>query len=123
MESVENVNGSDFNDVLTGDEGDNHLDGGYVHQGGPSDTWVGGYGHDTLTGGDGNDLLIGGVENDSLDGGAGTDRAVFQCDYWWKNGNKNTLNVNLSLQVAEGDGSDLVTGVEDLVRRRETFAV
>jgi Ca2+-binding RTX toxin-like protein len=112
--AIEDLLGSDFDDELVGNETDNRLDAGAVNQEGASDEWVGGYGRDTLIGGSGDDFLIGGVENDSLDGGSGTDRAAFQCDYWWKDGYNNTLNVDLSLQVAQGDGADLLAGIEDV---------
>ncbi|MEL6477685.1 MAG: ExeM/NucH family extracellular endonuclease [Pseudomonadota bacterium] len=55
--NFERVQGSDFNDILTGDAGDNVLQG------------FGG--DDTIDGGDGVDFITGGAGADSLDGGAG----------------------------------------------------
>jgi Ca2+-binding RTX toxin-like protein len=47
VSNIENVIGSNFNDILLGDAGNNMLDGGA--------------GNDTLTGGQGDDTLVGGV--------------------------------------------------------------
>uniref|UniRef100_UPI00054D629E lipase family protein n=1 Tax=Hellea balneolensis TaxID=287478 RepID=UPI00054D629E len=59
LSNFESLIGSDFNDILTGDTGDNTLSG--------ED------GNDTVSGVEGNDTLIGGVGNDILDGGLGDD--------------------------------------------------
>ncbi len=56
---VENLQGSAFADLLTGDGGANRIEGGA--------------GNDTLGGGGGNDSLLGGAGADSLSGGAGAD--------------------------------------------------
>lgn len=53
--SIENLTGSDFNDILLGNSGAN-----------------------VLTGRDGNDTLVGGDSNDTLDGGGGTDTASYE---------------------------------------------
>ncbi|MFN0044863.1 MAG: hypothetical protein ACKVOS_00165 [Sphingorhabdus sp.] len=66
--SIENLIGSNFNDVLTGNAVANILDGGAGN-----DTLIGGAGNDSLLGGLGNDRLDGGLEIDTLDGGAGND--------------------------------------------------
>ena len=67
--SIENVFGSNFNDVLTGTSGDNQLHG----QDG-NDIIMGGGGNDFLDGGSGNDILVsGGFGHSVLDGGAGND--------------------------------------------------
>ena len=60
---IENINGSEFDDVLEGDTGDNGLSGGA--------------GDDTLNGGDGADVLTGGAGRDVLNGGAGIDTADY----------------------------------------------
>ncbi|MBI4294534.1 MAG: heme peroxidase, partial [Betaproteobacteria bacterium] len=57
--SVENLIGSAFDDVLTGNFAANVIDGGAGN-----DTLNGGSGADTLVGGAGNDLMIGGAGND-----------------------------------------------------------
>lgn len=57
LTGIEDLEGSNWNDSLTGDSGEN---------------WLYGLdGNDTLRGGDGDDLLVGGAGADVLDGGAG----------------------------------------------------
>ncbi len=100
--NVENLTGSNFNDVLTGNGLDNFiiagagadtvrggagndtlisvgadglrdvLDGGSGH-----DSLMSGNGNDTLTGGDGNDILNGSTGQDILSGGTGADKFQF----------------------------------------------
>jgi Ca2+-binding RTX toxin-like protein len=72
--SIENVTGSNFADVIRGD--DNSF-GNELLGGGGNDVLDGRGGNDTLDGGFGNDTLDGGAGNDTLDGGAGTDTASF----------------------------------------------
>ena len=59
FENFENLEGSDFNDGLFGDDADNTIDGGD--------------GRDFLTGEDGSDTLFGGADFDVVDGGDGAD--------------------------------------------------
>ncbi len=77
--NVENITGSNFNDVLTGNAFDN-----FMLAGTGADTLRGGDGNDTLVsmfdslgdtldGGNGNDSLMSGTGNDTLVGGAGND--------------------------------------------------
>jgi Ca2+-binding RTX toxin-like protein len=78
--NVENITGSNFNDVLTGNVFDN-----FMLAGNGADTLRGGDGNDTLVsmgadglgdtldGGNGNDSLMSGTGNDTLVGGAGND--------------------------------------------------
>lgn len=61
--AVENLEGSHFNDVLTGTNGANAL--------------LGMGGNDVINGGSGNDTMTGGAGNDSLTGGAGADVFFF----------------------------------------------
>jgi len=69
LRNIENVQGSrDFNDIITGNELANRLDG----QGG-NDSLSGLGGDDVLIGGAGNDTLIGGAGENYLAGGAGAD--------------------------------------------------
>ena len=74
---IEHVQGSGFDDAITGDGGANKLFGGGGHDaidgGDGDDRLEGGSGDDTLTGGAGSDLLIGGDGDDVLNGGAGND--------------------------------------------------
>jgi VCBS repeat-containing protein len=66
---IENVTGSEFDDVIRGNDGSNLL---LVGRNG-NDTIYGGDGGDILEGRAGNDDLQGGDGNDSLDGGDGND--------------------------------------------------
>ena len=70
--SIEDLNGSQFNDQLRGDMFANVLSGDAG-----SDVLHGREGDDTLLGMDGNDFLIGGTGGDVLDGGAGFDRVQY----------------------------------------------
>jgi Ca2+-binding RTX toxin-like protein len=76
--SIENLEGSNFNDRLFGDAGDNTLLGGagddQLFGRGGNDVLRGGGGNDVLRGGGGNDVLRGGPGNDRLFGGPGNDR-------------------------------------------------
>ncbi|MEM9317803.1 MAG: calcium-binding protein [Pseudomonadota bacterium] len=102
--SIENLQGSDFNDDLRGDGFANHIWGGKGR-----DQIAGRDGDDTLDGGDGDDLLIGGAGADLMIGGAGRDRAA----YW-----TSTSAIVADLFYAEfgtGDATgDTFTSVEDL---------
>ncbi len=60
----ENVEGSDYNDVLGGDSAANHL--------------AGGAGNDGLWSSSGNDILEGGAGTDRMYGGSGTDTVVYR---------------------------------------------
>jgi len=65
LTGIEHVSGTRFNDVLTGDGGDNWIWGGTDGSGVT--------GNDILSGGGGNDLVQVGTGNHNLDGGTGTD--------------------------------------------------
>ncbi len=67
--SMENANGSAFNDTIIGNDAANVLSGL-----GGNDNLRGNAGADALAGGDGNDSITGGAGNDTLTGGAGGDR-------------------------------------------------
>nr|ABU93235.1 recombinant pilin/cytotoxin fusion protein [synthetic construct] len=82
LKSVEEVIGSQFNDVFKGSkfndifhsgEGDDLLDGGAG-----DDRLFGGKGNDRLSGDEGDDLLDGGSGDDVLNGGAGNDVYIFR---------------------------------------------
>lgn len=68
---IENLTGSAYGDMLTGNDGMNVLLGG-----GGNDRLFGMNGVDRLEGGSGNDWLDGGLKNDTLDGGSGNDRLI-----------------------------------------------
>jgi serralysin len=63
LDGIEDVEGGNGRDRLTGDDGDNLLSGGG--------------GRDRLDGADGNDTLVGGAGIDRMKGGEGTDLFVF----------------------------------------------
>ncbi|WP_282607709.1 spondin domain-containing protein [Pelagibius sp. Alg239-R121] len=73
FDGFENLDGSQNDDQLFGDGGDNALSG---NDG--DDLLIGRGGADDLSGGEGNDVLQGGGGNDALDGGEGVDTADFQ---------------------------------------------
>ncbi|MFM7464907.1 MAG: beta strand repeat-containing protein [Cyanobium sp.] len=86
--SIENIFGSQFSDSLTGDAGNNTLNGGE------------GFGNDTLDGGLGNDVLNGGLGQDaaSYSGAAGS------------------VTVSLENGFAFGAaGRDTISGIEDVI--------
>lgn len=75
--SIENLEGSNWNDTLTGDAGDNVISGlsgddRLAGQDG-NDLMFGGDGNDDIMGGNGNDALYGGSGNDVITGGVGDD--------------------------------------------------
>lgn len=68
VKGIENVVGSNSNDLIVGNGKDNEFNGG-----GLNDTLVGGDGNDRLLGADGADVLIGGNGDDHVIGGLGWD--------------------------------------------------
>ena len=72
--SIENLDGSSFNDILLGDNKANVIGGNLIHST-PSgnDQLFGRGGNDTLFGYDGNDILDGGTGTDQMTGGTGND--------------------------------------------------
>ena len=85
--SIENVTGSKFNDVLTGDASTNTLDGGL-----------------------GNDVLVGGAGADKLIGGDGVDTADYSAS-------TSAVTVNLELGTGKGGDAegDTLSGIENLI--------
>lgn len=77
LDDVEDVDGSPFDDVITGDELVNVLRGDAgedrIDAGAAFDAIDGGPGDDVISGGDADDVLWGGVGIDSADGGPGDD--------------------------------------------------
>jgi len=69
--AIENVNGSQGDDLLIGDNQANNLVGNAGNN-----ILVGNGGDDSLTGGAGNDILIGGLGADTLTGNAGDDIVI-----------------------------------------------
>lgn len=92
--SIEDVNGSGYDDNLVGDEGANAL--------------AGRAGDDVLTGAGGDDTLVGGSGDDVYDGGEGRDEIDFATS-------RAAITADLSGGTISGEGTDTVTGVEDLL--------
>lgn len=93
--NIENVNGSEYKDVLEGDGGANRL--------------YGGNGDDELRGNNGDDVLEGGTGADRIHGGAGTDTISYELS-------DAGVMVNLSdatLSGGHADG-DVMTGIENV---------
>ena len=87
VRGIENVIGTAFSDVLTGNEFGN-----------------------IFTAGNGNDTLVGGLGNDTLDGGAGIDTANYATA-------TAGVKVNLTILTAQstiGAGGDTLAGIENL---------
>jgi Ca2+-binding RTX toxin-like protein len=114
--NIENLSGSDFNDVLWGDEHDNALNGfkgndvlrGFAGNdsidGGDGNDWLYGYqGNDWLNGGSGNDRLEGGESGDTLTGGSGADTFAWT----WIEGDGSVWNTDLITDFNRADG-DLI---------------
>ncbi len=108
LTSISHLQGSAYNDTLTGDYSNNFLYGeagndrlngllgnDTLHGDEGNDYLYGDYDHDVLYGGDGTDSLYGAWGNDSLYGDAGTDLI--------RGGDQNDL-------LSGGDGNDTLTG-------------
>ena len=110
FDSIENLRGTNFNDILRGDDGDNGIGGWF---GGGSDRLVGRGGNDSLAGGDGDDNLDGGVGIDTYDGGTGDDTYFVQdaqgIDLLFENADAGHDTVQASVRWVLGDNfEDLV---------------
>jgi Ca2+-binding RTX toxin-like protein len=99
LTGVEDVDGSRFDDVMTGNAASNFL--------------YGEAGNDTLSGGDGDfDGLFGLDGDDVLDGGTGVDFASFVYS-------SAGVTVSLSTGTATGEGTDTLANIEDLEGSRQ----
>lgn len=103
--SIENLTGSDFDDLLIGSTGANTLNGGIGN-----DTLSALAGNDTLDGGENNDTLNGGAGGDTLIGGSGIDTASYSISA-----------AGVDVRLAGGRGfageaiGDTLTGIENLI--------
>lgn len=96
LTGVENLRGSNFDDVLTGDNAINNL--------------FGGNGDDLLQGGGGNDVLGGGLGADRFDGGEGVDIVTYGAS-------TSRVIINLVNQTFVGGhatGDRLLSGIEGI---------
>lgn len=76
--SIENLDGSSFDDILLGDNKANVIGGNLVHDlASGNDQLFGRGGNDQLFGYDGDDILDGGAGADALDGGSGINTASY----------------------------------------------
>ncbi|MGI1662651.1 beta strand repeat-containing protein [Palleronia sp. KMU-117] len=110
--SIENISGSDFGDLITGNAGiARELNGN-----GGNDTINAGDQNDTIDGGDGNDSLNGGGGGDDIRGGNGTDNidGSFGADTIRGQEGNDTLIGGFGLDlIFGGSGNDLITGGND----------
>jgi large repetitive protein len=111
LTDIENVTGSDGNDIITGDSGANTIDGGagddYVEGGGGNDTIIGGSGNDVIDAGSGDDLVSGDDGDDLLIGGTGNDTVTYEQS-------SSGVQVDLDAESATGEGQDTVIGFENI---------
>jgi Ca2+-binding RTX toxin-like protein len=100
------------NDVIKGLGGSDRICGGKGSDkligGDRVDALVGEAGNDTLSGGGGNDGLFGGAANDTFNGGAGIDDLA---SYFFA---PSGVQADLAAGTATGEGTDTLTGIEDL---------
>ncbi len=119
---VDNLVGSNFDDVLTGDSGLNNIWGLYgndqIHGGGYSDFLHGDAGDDEIHGDDGADRLSGGLGNDILYGGAGNDTLLGYDgeDVLHGGDGDDKLYGHAGVGVVNGDaGDDVIHGLSGVV--------
>ena len=91
LSGMENISGSEFPDILVGNDGSNIL--------------FGEGGSDTISAGGGLDLLTGDEHDDELDGGEGFDLAVYGFA-------PAGVTVDLAQGIATGEGTDSLAGLE-----------
>jgi Ca2+-binding RTX toxin-like protein len=106
---VENVQGSAYNDTLTGNSSANKLMGlngvDTLNGAGGDDQLEGGNGNDTLNGGANNDTLVGGANLDVMTGGSGADRFVYHSAS--EAGVEGSSDLITDFSAAQGDKIDL----------------
>ena len=121
---IEDVSGSRYGDVLTGDANDNSFygdDGNDTLTGGAGNDWLdAGAGNDSLLGGIGSDQLSGGAGNDTIDGGDGRDHVTYDNDYGSIAPTGKGVVVNLATGVAADNwgNTDKLVGIEAVAGSR-----
>ncbi len=118
LANIQNITGSQFDDVITGNAANNSLMGG-----GGRDTIRGGAGDDeirpgatvagpgvSLFGEDGRDSLRGGLGDDVLDGGAGDDVIYGGSEFFSRYGNDHLIGGEGNDTLRAGAGNDTVEG-------------
>ena len=117
FQSIENLEGSAFNDRLIGDSGNNILSGiggdDYLDGREGNDTLYGGEGSDRLQGATGDDTLFGEAGNDALNGNTGNDllNGGDGNDNLWGDEGNDTLNGQAGDDaLSGGDGNDQLFG-------------
>jgi serralysin len=106
LTSIERILGSQYNDIITGDNAHNFLRGN-----GGNDTLRGGNGNDILRGGDGHDVLRGDSGADSLQGSDGYDWAFYDTS-------NAAVVINLANSTAETGGhaqGDVLSSIERIL--------
>ena len=104
---VENITGSDFGDIINGDNNAN------LFYGGAGDDWLFGKGgNDTLKGGEGDDVLRGQSGSDTLIGGKGMDRLV---------GDDSGQSFADTFVLVKNTGPDIVVDFQSGVDKIELF--
>ncbi|GAB1476510.1 hypothetical protein MASR2M70_13440 [Bacillota bacterium] len=100
---IENVRGGSGNDIIRGDNKNNHLEGGpgndMLYGEGGDDILDGGAENDELYGGGGNDTLITGSGHNLVSGGTGTDKVIVAYQSTYSNP-ANDIDVWVFLQPA-----------------------
>ena len=111
IQNFERVDGSSFDDSLTGDEGNNYLIGNAgddIINGGDGDDYIeGGSGNDTIFGGDGRDTIASQCGIDTIDGGDGFDTIQYDSSL-------EAINVNLATNEVSGGYAegDTISNIE-----------
>jgi Ca2+-binding RTX toxin-like protein len=101
LTGLEAVEGSNFDDTLTG-----NTQGNWIEGTGGNDALSGAGGNDGLIGGTGSDYVVGGDGDDYIDGGADFDYVVYTSA-------TSAVTVNLAVNAASGAaGNDTLIGIE-----------
>jgi serralysin len=116
LASIEGLAGGAYNDVLTGNDGQNLLIGGagndILSAAGGDDTLYGELGDDTLSGGSGIDWIYGGDGNDTMTGDAGLDALFGEAgdDIIYAEGLSGESISDAGNSLDGGAGNDRLTG-------------